>query len=268
MGIQDSSKTRVVPVFDELLSRHPMDTTWVSSLLDLPKTADGGKFAGKIDRRAVLRNWGWGNAEKRLRPCRVLLQWLVCCPREPPDGNIGSSDATRSKRQALLLHDEQVIGEALAFLARKNVPLRAWYVLEGPSQPDVYLETDELIVVIEGKRTESGPTTDTSWMEVRHQILRHLDCAWEVRGEKSVFGFFIVEGKGEADAIDVPQGWVEACRQTVSKSALRGSLPHRLPEERREIADAFLGATTWQAVCRKFGIDWATLPDEVEEDHV
>jgi len=117
--------------------------------------------------------------------------------------------------------------------------------------------------VIEGKRTEPFPTLSTKWMPVRHQMLRHLDCAWEIRGKKEVYGFFIVEGDGEADAYDVPQRWIEASKDTISDKALKGSLPHRNPDEIEKITKCFLGITTWQAVCGEFGIDWKSLPDAV-----
>jgi hypothetical protein len=154
-----------------------------------------------------------------------------------------------------------VVAEALRLLSRPQLPSRAWYVLEGQSQPDVYLETPELLVVIEGKRTESGPTTDTTWMPVRHQMLRHLDGAWETRGNRKLVGFFIVEGAGGPDDMAVPQRWQIAAQETVAPSAIAGSLPHRSPEERHAIAAAFLGVTTWQRVCGAIGLSYAGLPD-------
>jgi hypothetical protein len=163
----------------------------------------------------------------------------------------------------LLHRDPEVIGEALALLARPSVPAKAWYVLEGPSQPDVYLQTEEAIVVIEGKRTESGPTTTTSWMPGRHQMLRHMDCAWELRGSRLVFGFFIVEGDGGAEAVGVPPRWADAAAETVRPAALRGSLPHRTAAEQAEICRGFLGVTTWQRLCAELEIPWSALPDRL-----
>lgn len=145
---------------------------------------------------------------------------------------------------------------------RLGAPGRTWCVLEGPSQPDAYLETPELLVVIEGKRTEHGPTTHTSWMPVRHQMLRHIDCAWEIRGDRPVFGFFIVEGDDQGA---IPPEWVEFARATVEPDAVAKSLPHRTADERSAIAEAFLGVTTWQIVCETFGIDRGILRDKVQD---
>jgi hypothetical protein len=98
-------------------------------------------------------------------------------------------------------------------------------------------------------------------MRDRHQMLRHLDAVWELRGQRQVFGFFIVEGDAEGNP---PVQWLRAVRTTVEQRALDKSLPHRSPEERRLIADAFIGATTWQAVCRALWIPEAVLIERVE----
>lgn len=87
-------------------------------------------------------------------------------------------------------------------------------------------------------------------MAGRHQMLRHIDCAWEIRARKKVFGFFIVEGSG--DSIEIPREWLTHAEETVSETAIAASLPHRGPDERNAIATTFLGVTTWQRVCDEF----------------
>jgi hypothetical protein len=119
------------------------------------------------------------------------------------------------------------------------------------------------MTVIEGKRTERQPTVCTKWMSGRHQMLRHIDCAWEIRGKRQVIGFFIVEGDGNDEA--VPSEWVDFARETISPSALASSLPHRGPEEQADIASCFIGVTSWQSVCRKFGINWAEIQETYAE---
>ena len=83
----------------------------------------------------------------------------------------------------------------------------------------MFLETDDLVVVIEGKRTEPAPTTTTTWMPVRHQMLRHIDAAWDRRGDRQLFGFFIVEGE-TGDSMTVPAHWREAARNTTTSGAV------------------------------------------------
>jgi hypothetical protein len=149
-------------------------------------------------------------------------------------------------------------------LLRHNPKNEDWHAFEGQTQPDVFIETDDLLVVIEGKRTEREPTTSTKWMNERHQMLRHLDCAQEMRGGKCLLGFFIVEG--DDASTEVPAKWLTFAEDTTSPEAVSSSLPHRGPEEQREISSAFVGMTTWQRVCEEFhdlGLDWKLLPDRI-----
>jgi hypothetical protein len=191
------------------------------------------------------------------------LEWLVLNVKTPADSSVLGTDETREWRERLLQREPKAIEEALR-LVRTGLN-RGWPIFEGPSQPDVYLETPDALIVIEGKRTEPGPTTTTTWMPVRHQMLRHIDAAWEVRSERLVYGFFVVEGNGGAEGGVVPTPWESAATATVSADALAGSLPHRSVEERRAIASAFLGVTTWQAVCSALELEWSSLPDRIPE---
>jgi hypothetical protein len=257
MGKRDSSITRVAPVFDELRRQSPPN--WVRRLIELPEP---GK---EVDASLGLDPTGkpyWHPIEKELDPPPCLLRWLVE-NWNGPHIKRRLSGQTMDKREKLLHGDETTIREALSKL-EENPHGRAWYVLEGPTRPDVYIETLDAIVVVEGKRTELGPTTHTDSMEIRHQIWRHIDCAWEIRGDRKVYGFFIVEGEG--DSSDVPKAWTDAYREAVSPEAVAGSFPHRSARARAAIAQCFLGATTWQAVCGEFGLDReSVLMDEVPE---
>lgn len=160
------------------------------------------------------------------------------------------SDDVARRRKALFQRDAEMIGKALAKIDQ-GLLTRGWHVLEGPTAPDVYIETADALIVIEGKRTEAGPTTNTTWLRGRHQMWRHIDAAWEIRGNRRVFGFFIVEG--DADGA-VPRHWQTAAQKTWSDEALTSSLPHRPPPEREELRRCFLGVTTWQRVVADFGL--------------
>ncbi len=96
-------------------------------------------------------------------------------------------------------------------------------------------------------------------MPVRHQMLRHIDCAWEIKGRRQVIGFFIVEADGSNGA--VPLFWQDQARRTISKEAVMSSLPHRGPEEQEGISRSFIGLTTWQRVCKEFGVDSTRFQD-------
>lgn len=124
------------------------------------------------------------------------------------------------KRRKLVAKDMATVAEALALL-EQPLPPRAWYILEGRSRPDVFLETESIIVVIEGKRTERAATELTTWMPRRSQMLRHMDAAWEVRGAKRILGLMIVEGEGPS-AVEPGSHWLaEANRQIDDESLLK-----------------------------------------------
>jgi len=213
-----------------------------------------------VDYEVVSSGWESRVAGKRefaLASPVSLLSWLIRHPRMPVSGTLSENPEKRRKRQEWADNSPERLKEALRLL-RNNPTGEDWFLFEGPSQPDVYLETRNLIVVIEGKRTEPKPTTGTKWMPDRQQMLRHLDCAWEVKGQKQIIGFFIVEGLGES--MDVPATWINFSRETISTRAVATSLPHRGPEEQAGIAAAFCGVTTWQRVCSEFDIEWRNMP--------
>lgn len=251
-GVFDSSKTRVAPVFDalEALGNH-----WVPQLLSLVEVEGSDRSVPTRDLTFVRGRWG--NDELSIPPPVALLSWLIRHPER-----LRKSDSTNPDRKRLLLGDIHAVGLALDQL-RKSPVDRAWYILEGPTVPDVWIETPDAIVVIEGKRTEAGPTTDTSWLVGRHQIWRHIDAAWERRGSRKVFGFFVVEGKDRGP--DVPALWRAAVSEARSDAVLGSSLPHRGNDERAQMAACLLGVTTWQRIVQSFSLPVTSLVERVKE---
>lgn len=257
MGKRDSSKTRVAPVFNQLYGDDPTGCSWIPRLIKLP--ISGNTVSIKPNSRFTIKECGWDNNEKKLKPPVALLSWLIRHPRKPVSGILSSDPTKAEKRRQWIEGSDKIITEGLSLLSH-NSNGDDWYIFEGQTQPDVFIETDDLIIVIEGKRTEREPTTTTKWIRGRNQMLRHLDCAWEIHGGKQLFGFFIIEGNGLS--VEVPPQWIAYAEATVNSATITSSLPHRGPEEQQGIASCFIGVTTWQRVCKEFGIDWANLPDE------
>jgi hypothetical protein len=255
MGTFDSSLTRVQPVFDHLYRSDPTGGSWLERLLSLP--AYGNPLQLPEGCKPEITAHHWGKSEKKLDPPVALLSWLVRHPEHLSHHDLTSSSETDEKRRKLIGGSREQREEALRLL-RHNPFNERWHIFEGEMQPDVFIETDDIVVVIEGKRTERTPTTDTTWMKGRHQMLRHLDCAFEAYGDKRLLGFFIVEGNGASP--EVPEEWVRFARETTSPETVSLSLPHRGPEEQHQIASAFLGVTTWQRVCKEFDLHWRSLP--------
>ena len=261
MGIFDSSRTRVAPVFGHLQCLDPSGKLWLQGLLELANT----RKAQRPDAGAArLRVAKWWPREARLAAPPGLLRWLLENAEEPRDAAAwGRNPEVKENRRRVVDRDADTLAQALRSLQERRPSPRAWYVLEGPSQPDVYLDTDDVVIVVEGKRTETSPTTSTAWMSVRHQMLRHLDAAWEHRAGRRMYGMYIVEAAAPSSASEPPFTWHAAVESTISDDVLRGSLPHRTPDERSQIASALLGVTTWQAVCDEFHISRDVLIPEV-----
>ena len=249
-GLYDSSITRVTPVFDTLCS---LPGDWIKRLLQLPEYGSpNARIPDNLDLN-YIRGW-WGEVERGLLPPISLLSWLI---RHP---NSWAAEPNNEKRQALLLGDPAIVELALK-RSRSKIGTKHWSVLEGHTYPDVVIETQDSLIVIEGKRTERGPTTHTTWMSARHQMWRHIDTIWEIKGRKRVYGFFIVEGNGP----ELTQLWQDASINTLGAEALSGSFPHRSDDEISEICSCFLGITTWGNVCEEFDMDYNSLPNTIHD---
>jgi hypothetical protein len=265
MGSYNSSKTRVRPFFHDLIERDPTGETWLEPLLALP---DRSNEAVPDPGHLLPAESAWDDPprkERLLPPPRALLRWLIENPPSVRPRDLQTRcPRKRQKRERLLVGDERVRREALALLDAAPAEVACscelarprcredWHILEGPTHVDAYLTTERFVILIEGKRTEPEPTTRTSWMSVRHQMLRNLDDAWDRRDSRSAIGFFLVEGHDDNPLV-LPKEWSEWSANTVSPSALERSLPHRSAVEHRAIASAFLGAATWDAACLACG---------------
>ena len=261
MSEKDSSKTRVVPVFEDLFHRDPTGREWLAKLLTLPLGGSESERPSAEELGEIQEGQGlWGENEKALMPPRSLLKWLVRNTELQSGCALESSEKAVAKRCQLIKKDPETIAEAVRKIEQDPLPESAWYILEGFSYPDAFIRTPTSIVVVEGKRTEPKPTRSTKWMSTRDQLLRHIDCAWELSDTESVFGLLIVEGDGGPEAVDVPEKWLKCVRESRSAPVLDDSLPHRSKAERTDMANAVLGVTTWQKLCAEFDISWASLP--------
>jgi hypothetical protein len=259
---RDSSKTRVAPVFSMLEGR---TDNWPAMILDL--AADSISLIERpwIDLRMSPASVYFGDKtakrkERGFEPPRSLLEWLIHNVKDTGRRPLSANAIVALDRQRILDRDPDAQSRAVIALDHSRRD-NAWCRFEGPTYPDAVIETPDALIVVEGKRTEGGPTTKTTWMLGRHQILRHIDGAFESKGSKRVFGLFIVEADRESD----PQKWITAARETVSPAAIEGSLPHRSDQQRQAIESAFVGVTTWTAICRQFDISEALLPDRVSQ---
>lgn len=261
MGRLDSTKTRVAPVFDRLLHCDPTGTAWLDRLIRLGSRVREVNLPSSAGELKPGHTRTWGEYEQPLSPPLELLEWLVqnVSAEAVEESKSRTSEATFQKRRSLARRDPDVVQDALTQL-RAGKRGKAWFVLEGPSCPDAYLETDSLVVVVEGKRTEQSTTCNTTFMPKRSQLIRHMDAAWEIADGRRVLGLLLVEGESPNPML-VPERWSTASDEQIQPALLVPSLPHRTAEERDVIAGGVLGVATWQRICEKFNIEWPPFED-------
>jgi hypothetical protein len=263
VGQYDSSKTRVAPLFDALLARDATGGSWLDALLALGSRTEIAVTLPRNQRLVPDHGRRWGSDEATLPAPTKLLEYLVQNVDPPLAAASKDRGQTRALRLALARRDAQTVAAALRAL-RSGDRGRKWFVLEGESRPDAILETSELVVCIEGKRTEAACTTHTSWMRRRSQLVRHMDAALEAFPMKRIVGLLIVEGTGAK--ADAPSGhWLSQCSEQYEGSMLAESLPHRSAFDRSRIGDGILGVTTWQTVCAALAVKFSDLPNAIRQ---
>jgi hypothetical protein len=252
-GIQDLSRTRIAPVFDVLQGR---TNDWVRALLLLNR--GGSQSTVNLEGLDLKFHKGyWGKAERSFDPPVALLSWLIRHPTPlllaPP---------TVPERTLLANGEPAVVARALHALRTSAAP-KGWHLLEGPSVPDVMIETPDALIVIECKSSEPNCTLDSAALTGRHPMWRHIDAAWEIRGRRRVFGFII--GPGHESDGGAPPAVEAAFGETLSEAVLEANFPHRSAKERDAIIACFLGGTTWNHVCKAFNISLASLPRKIHD---
>jgi hypothetical protein len=254
MGRFNSSATRVVPVFDRLYDRDPTGGEWLPYLIGAASRATDVSIPAHLGELFPQHPRWWGANERRLQPPPDLLKWLVRNVSIAQVEASGDKDPVRAKRLALARGDADAIAAAIKGIDCGSWS-RQWYVLEGPSAPDAFFETESILLVVEGKRTEYACTTKTKWMPRRSQLLRHMDAALEIAEGRDVYGLLIVEGH-DSRPLELDNWWVDQVNAQVSQELVDRSLPHRSAEQKRRVVNGVLGGITWQRVCSDLGIPW------------
>jgi hypothetical protein len=278
-GRLNSSITRVRPVFQALLRRDPTGTSWVWTLLGMATCNDA--YAGAMQKNVgelrphciklrtyddrVLKFYGVDNIqlagcfEPSLPPPSAFLSWLIKHPEQmvwphTKKGRGKFGQTAQDRREKLFgehgrKEQQTVQEEALNELALVGAPgsLRKWWAFEGFSSIDCFLETDSLLLLIEGKRTEPlGPSTN--WYPKRNQLIRNLEVAHSLASGRE-FGVLVISEK------DIGP---------LSKDTIDASLPHLGENERIELMRHYFGCMTWESVCKEMGTSFKSLPSETE----
>jgi predicted protein tyrosine phosphatase len=267
---QNSSITRVRPFFKQLLAAQPTGAGWLASLLRSstanpefarPLADDPGELLPSCSAKRIYPDRVLGNVsleqcfEKTLQPPERFLLWLIehpelmSWPREKGGRERTYSSSTQRRRKMMLDADNptgvaETKSEALRQLARLGVSgsERKWWMFEGSTEADCCLETESLVLVIEGKRNE-GLSPATHWFPQRNQLWRNVEAAAAYAAGKRYAVLLLAETPVEAG------------------STLDASLPHLAHGERRLLAQHYLGCVTWRDACRTTGVDYSKLPD-------
>lgn len=280
MGDFNSSVTRVWPVFDCMFQQDSTGMAWLPSLLKLGsragrvrqqihsnpgpllpelaridlalpgpvKKAIGPERSTRIER---IRN----AYEAEIPPSSAFLRWMLEHPHQLtwPKGRKGIdlvfSRSTQRSRKHFLDGDPQTRDEALAQLSRLGAigSRRKWWAFEGFTSVDCRLETESLLLLIEGKRTEPI-SNSTNWFPGRNQVIRNLEVAQALAGDQKNFAVLLCA----ETPVELPD------------DAWRRSLPHFSPIEIQDLKSHYLGCTTWSTIIERL-CNGLELPKTVDE---
>lgn len=278
IGRFNSSITRVRPVFRHLFGVDSSGRKWLPALLHLSThnqelakaiSINAGSLLPEVVsqrryRDRVLKSYGIDNIllhecfEKSLPPTEKFLRWLITHPEKLiTSKNAASSAKTKKLREDLFGYNGVDTQRAATIKAHAELDKhgasgsrRKWWAFEGFTEVDCYLETENLVLLIEGKRTEHLSSA-TMWYPERNQIIRNLEVAREVATSKDKeYGVMLIAE--------------EMISFDLEKEAKAG-LPHLDKAEIDELTKHYLGCTTWRDVCEATGLFFSKLPDTTEE---
>ena len=273
-GLYNSSITRVRPFFKALFAMDKTGESWLPKLLKATPLNQGlaktlcehpsvllddclqeREYYDKIIGKTIKLEECF---EYSIPPSYSFLEWALMNPEEltwPEDGKKTFGTETQYKRECLFGYhgtdtQKEIMKEGLNELKKQGVYYSAgqWWAFEGFTKIDCFLETDDFLLGIEGKRTDKvSPATD--WFPQRNQIIRNLEVLKETAGSKE-YALLLMSEDG---------------KDTIKDSDFTNSLPHYSEQEIAEIKTHYLGALTWQQACEAVGLDFNALPETIRD---
>lgn len=252
MGEKDSTLTRVVPLM-KFLNK---DISKINRLLQL--------FEKKVSIDSGIIGYYYGKktngdpGELSIPAKAELLEWYILHPEnldktQNIQKNGSPKEATIIARNEFFNGNKNRQEEALSAIKKlkskkKQTYKREWYFFEGYTNPDIFIETDSVILIGEAKRTESHLTNEVRWYKDRDQLIRHVDSiiGTQRAKNKKIYSFFILDERNKGTLQDV--------KDYPKAKVLKDSLPHLKDEERLDIKNTYLGYTTWEKISSEFGI--------------
>lgn len=236
MGIFDSSLYRVRPLM-ETVEKDNSALTALLSLVGIPP----------LSAPQCYRYNGENCTEIQLKPTKKHLSALI---DHMATKNHAPASVKGKDRTELFFGDPQTRAKACA-RAKQALEAqygslkssdKAWFLFEGFSNPDIFIEGKDYVIVCEGKWTEPHLTTTTTHLsdknEYRSQMVRHIQGALN-HTNKKVYAFYIVD-----DSCAYKQALTKECFSNQLKKETIGLEP----DEEFKMIEAFYGYTTWQDI--------------------
>ena len=188
MGKYDSSKYRVEPFVD-----------WIKKSRDLIKFNNLLQLVG-ISCNSFPKEFYYGYNEKKLKPKKeFLVNLLKYIALDRDNSFINETNIKNEKRKILYfgsnIEKEKTLNEGLTSIEEcysiLSPGFRKWFIFEGYTHPDIFLEGDDYIILCEGKWTERNITSHTYHLsnsrgEYRNQLIRHIEATLNYTDENSI----------------------------------------------------------------------------------
>ncbi len=234
MGKNNSSEFRVKPTMLMI----GKDAKKLKKLLDTV-TLDGKaslqNIALKNLQKAKIHFTGGSLGEKGLRPPKHHLKAMI------------DKESVTIKRDNFDYNTANELIEKI-YNTDKLVPKNI-SILEGNTYPDLFIETDNLIIIAEGKWTEKSTTTKTTFLEKRNQMTRHIQCALEYAkfNDKDVYAFYIIDDSFINLKKDIKNNYITNSIK-FQEVALDDQTITLTKNEKDKILESYKGYTTWQKI--------------------
>lgn len=262
MGNDNSSKTRIQSLMTDYVND---DNDRFTQLLNLichgyRKDSWANQFIGNIQ---AIYFEGSELKAKSLSPTTERLIWLVENLKEANGNRALPENKTTKRRQELISGEKRTVIEAknniIGYDVSKGFPHK-WWVLEGSSQPDIFILTDKYIFLCEVKYAEESLTISTNLDVDRVQLVRQIEGAMKFEkdnqhqgNEREVISFYILS-KVFLDKNE---------NQVALDNSMNGdvtmwdnSLKHLSHQSIEEIKQTYLGYTTWEDITEKLGFSF------------
>lgn len=249
MGEKNSTLTRVQPLF-KFINK---DEEKLNQLFKLFNNKEIENIT-----KDYIKEIRYGTDEKSIPPSKSRLLWMLIhldiLTRVKDYGANTKNSTTFTKREQLFKGHQGTLFEAITKICKiGKLPKTAWYIFEGYTNPDIYIETTDSIFVGEAKRTERDITTKTKWSENRDQLIRHIDALLDQK--KKIYSFYIL------DKIEFDKGiYPKRMKQYSDEEYFKANLPHRDDKLVKRAKESFIGYIFWQQIEKLFDI---TFPNTI-----